>query len=108
MAQKVQVTMTDDLDGGEAEETISFALDGKAYEIDLSEKNANKLRRTLHAYMESGRRLKATRGVRTTARGAGNRERSAEIREWARQAGIKVNDRGRIPADVVERYEAAH
>ncbi|TMR02205.1 Lsr2 family protein [Actinomadura soli] len=108
MAQKVQVTMTDDLDGGEAEETISFALDGKAYEIDLSEKNANKLRRTLHTYMESGRRLKATRGGRPVSRGTSSRERSAEIRNWARQAGIKVNDRGRIPANVVEKYEAAH
>ncbi|MFC4055564.1 MULTISPECIES: histone-like nucleoid-structuring protein Lsr2 [Actinomadura] len=108
MAQKVQVIMTDDLDGGAAEETVSFGLDGRVYEIDLSEKNANKLRRTLHAYMESGRRLKATRGGRPAARGAGNRERSAEIREWARQAGIKVNDRGRIPATVVEQYEAAH
>jgi hypothetical protein len=108
MAQKVQVIMTDDLDGGEAGETISFALDGKAYEIDLSEKNANKLRRTLHTYMESGRRLKATRGGRPAAHGAGGRERSAEIRAWARQSGIKVNDRGRIPANVVEQYEAAH
>ncbi|TDD26646.1 Lsr2 family protein [Actinomadura sp. KC06] len=108
MAQKVQVIMTDDLDGGAAEETVSFGLDGRTYEIDLSEKNANKLRRTLHTYMESGRPIKTTQGRRSGARGAGNRERSAEIREWAKQSGIKVNHRGRIPANVVERFEAAH
>ncbi|WUI02782.1 Lsr2 family protein [Spirillospora sp. NBC_00431] len=108
MAQKVQVIMTDDLDGGAAEETVSFALDGKAYEIDLSEKNASKLRSALHTYMEGGRRLKVTRGGRLAPRGTGNRERSAEIRQWAKQAGLKVNDRGRIPATVVEQYEAAH
>jgi hypothetical protein len=108
MAQKVIVQMTDDLDGDEANETVSFAIDGKAYEIDLSEKNADKLRSALHPFMDGGRRLKAVRGGKTTARGTANRERSAEIREWARSAGIKVNDRGRIPAHVIEQYEAAH
>ncbi|NEA24570.1 histone-like nucleoid-structuring protein Lsr2 [Actinomadura bangladeshensis] len=107
MAQKVQIIMTDDLDGGAATETVSFAIDGKAYEIDLSEKNADKLRTTLHSYMESGRRLKATRG-KAQARSGSNRERSAEIREWAKKKGIAVNERGRIPGNVIEQYEAAH
>lgn len=108
MAQKVQIIMTDDLDGSEGTETVSFAIDGKAYEIDLSEKNADKLRTALHPFMDKGRRLKAIRGGKASARNTGSRERSAEIREWAKSAGIKVNDRGRIPANVIEQYEAAH
>lgn len=108
MAQKVQILMIDDLDGGDAEETVTFALDGQKYEIDLSEKNANRLRSTLHTYMKSGRRHKAARGGRSTARAVSGRQRSAEIREWAKQVGIKVNNRGRVPATVIEKYEAAH
>ncbi|WP_433464995.1 histone-like nucleoid-structuring protein Lsr2 [Spirillospora sp. CA-128828] len=108
MAQKVIVQMTDDLDGDEANETVSFAIDGRAYEIDLSEKNADKLRTALHPFMDKGRRLKAVRGGKAAARSANSRERSAEIREWAKSAGIKVNERGRIPANVIEQYEAAH
>ncbi|TMR40554.1 histone-like nucleoid-structuring protein Lsr2 [Actinomadura geliboluensis] len=108
MAQKVQIIMTDDLDGGEADETVSFALDGKAYEIDLSEDNARRLRGMLHRYMDSGRRLKAARGGSLAARGTVDRERSAEIRQWAKVHGIKINERGRIPAAVIEQYQAAH
>ncbi|TDC89569.1 Lsr2 family protein [Actinomadura sp. 7K507] len=108
MAQKVVVQMTDDIDGSEANETVRFSIDGSAYEIDLNEGNADKLRVTLHAYMQSGRRLKATRGGKASARSANSRERSAEIREWAKANGIKVNERGRIPANVIEQYEAAH
>ncbi|MEU5988076.1 Lsr2 family protein [Spirillospora sp. NPDC047418] len=107
MAQKVRIIMTDDLDGGAADETVSFAIDGRTYEIDLSEDNAGKLRGMLHGYMESGRRLKTARGGRTAARGTNVRERSAEIRQWAKDNGIKINDRGRIPATVIEQYEAA-
>ncbi|WP_433464009.1 histone-like nucleoid-structuring protein Lsr2 [Spirillospora sp. CA-128828] len=109
MAQQVRVTMTDDLDGSEASETVSFAVDGREYEIDLNEKNASELRSSLHAYMESGRRLKGTRrGKASSHKGASSRERSAEIREWAKNHGIKVSDRGRIPVNVIEQYEAAH
>ncbi|QKW38231.1 Lsr2 family protein [Actinomadura sp. NAK00032] len=107
MAQKVRIIMTDDLDGGEAAETVSFAIDGRTYEIDLSEDNARKLRSTLHSYMESGRRLKGTRGA-VPARAAHGRERGAEIRQWAKDQGIEINERGRIPATVIAQYEAAH
>ncbi|WP_395110228.1 Lsr2 family protein [Actinomadura sp. SCN-SB] len=106
MAQQVQVLLVDDLDGGEAQETVSFSLDGRAYEIDLSEKNATQLRKTLEPFQSSARRIRGT--ARRTTRGTSNRERSAEIREWARDRGIPVNDRGRIPAHVVEQFEAAH
>ncbi|QXJ20534.1 Lsr2 family protein [Actinomadura graeca] len=108
MAQKVQVLLVDDLDGGAAEETVSFSLDGRAYEIDLNKKNAAKLRKAIAPYKDNARKARAAGGRRGAARVAGNRERSAEIREWARSAGIKVNDRGRIPANVIEQYEAAH
>ncbi|TDD80539.1 histone-like nucleoid-structuring protein Lsr2 [Actinomadura rubrisoli] len=107
MAQKVQVLLVDDLDGGKAEETVAFSLDGRAYEIDLNKKNAAKLRKVIAPYQESARKARAV-GRKSATRAAGNRERSADIREWARSAGIKVNDRGRIPANVIERYEAAH
>lgn len=107
MAQKVQVFLVDDLDGGKADETVSFSLDGRSYEIDLSKKNAAKLRKAVAPFKDGARKVRAA-GRRTAARGAGTRERSAEIRVWARSAGIKVNERGRIPANVIEKYEAAH
>ncbi|TDD73902.1 histone-like nucleoid-structuring protein Lsr2 [Actinomadura rubrisoli] len=109
MAQKVEVLLVDDIDGGEADETVSFSLDGTTYEIDLSKKNAAKLRGGLEPFVSSARKARkatgrAGRGARTT----NSRERSAEIREWAKSNGIKVNERGRIPANVIEKYEAAH
>ncbi|MBO2460355.1 histone-like nucleoid-structuring protein Lsr2 [Actinomadura violacea] len=112
MAQKVQIILTDDVDGGEAAETVSFAIDGAAYEIDLSEANAAKLRAALHPFMGGGRRLKAVRGGKATGRsGTGAASvagQSGDIRAWAREQGIAVNDRGRIPANVIEQYQAAH
>ncbi|MES9542419.1 Lsr2 family protein [Spirillospora sp. NPDC049024] len=109
MAQKVEVLLVDDIDGGEADETVSFSLDGTSYEIDLSKKNAAKLRSGLEPFVAGARKARKApvRGGRGT-RTAGSRERSAEIREWAKNSGIKVNERGRIPANVIEQYEAAH
>lgn len=106
MAQKVQVLLVDDLDGGEADETVSFSLDGASYEIDLSGTNAKKLRDSLQPFVDHARKAGTVRRRRT--RGASSRERSADIRAWAKARGIKVNERGRIPATVVEQYEAAH
>ena len=107
MAQKVQVLLVDDLDGGEADETVSFSLDGATYEIDLSSANSKKLRKSLQPFMEHARKAGAAARRRRT-RGASSRERSADIRAWAKSRSIKVNERGRIPASVVEQYEAAH
>lgn len=106
VARRVQTFLVDDLDGGEASETVSFALDGVSYEIDLSENNANALRDALSAYVGSarraGRRAKGGRG-----RGAPSRnQETAAIREWARERGFKISDRGRIPADILAKYEA--
>jgi hypothetical protein len=109
MAQKVQVLLVDDLDGSEATETVIFGLDGASYEIDLSTGNANKLRKELEAYVEHARKASgaSTARRRRTRTGPG-RERSAQIRAWAKQRGYKVNERGRIPANIVAEYEAAH
>ncbi len=109
MAQKVQVTLEDDIDGGKADETVTFSLDGVSYEIDLSKKNADKLRNAFAPYVGAARRMtgrSASRRGRAGARGA--RNEAGAIREWAKEQGLKVSDRGRIPADIVEQYRAAH
>jgi hypothetical protein len=106
MAQKVTVALEDDLDGGPAEETVRFGLDGSHYEIDLSAKNATAFRRQLAPFI--GHARKAGRGPRRRAgRSASSRERSGGVRAWAKDQGIAVSDRGRIPAGVVEQYQAA-
>ncbi|WP_129669745.1 histone-like nucleoid-structuring protein Lsr2 [Phytoactinopolyspora endophytica] len=112
MAQKVQVILLDDLDGGEAEETVSFGLDGANYEIDLSKKNAAKLRDAISPFVASARKAgggsRRARGGRSS-RSSGGRSSTdtAAVRDWAREQGLKVSDRGRIPADILEKYEAS-
>ncbi|MEU5577764.1 Lsr2 family protein [Streptomyces huasconensis] len=112
MAQKVQVLLIDDLKGGEADETVTFALDGKSYEIDLSSKNADKLRGALEEFIKAGRRTggKASAGNRgrTSAKASGSSADTAAIRSWAKENGMEVNDRGRVPASIREAYEAAN
>lgn len=110
MAQKVQVILVDDVDGGEAVETVTFALDGTAYEIDLSAGNATSLRDAFAPFVASARKAGRTggRGSSRGGRGRGSttmdREQAAAIRDWARKQGLKVSDRGRIPANIVEQY----
>ncbi|MDQ8707777.1 Lsr2 family protein [Streptomyces sp. LHD-70] len=110
MAQKVQVLLVDDLDGGEADETVTFALDGKQYEIDLTTANADKLRGLLEPYVKGGRRTGGrSAGGRGKARAAsGGSENTAQIRAWAKENGYEVNDRGRVPASIREAYEKAN
>jgi nucleoid-associated protein Lsr2 len=106
MAQKVTVALEDDLDGGPADESVRFGLGGAEYEIDLSKKNARAFRKQLAPFIEHAR--KAGRGQRRRpGRTAAGRERGGDIRAWAKGQGIAVSDRGRIPARVVEQYEAA-
>jgi Lsr2 len=110
MAKKVQVTLVDDIDSSTAAETVSFGLDGAAYEIDLSKSNAKKLREALSVYVGSARRVSrsgrpAARSSRSTARAG--REQTQAIREWARANGYAVSDRGRVPATVLEAYNTA-
>ncbi|MFI9012240.1 Lsr2 family protein [Actinosynnema sp. NPDC053489] len=112
MAQKVTVTLVDDLDGGKAEETVGFGLDGVSYEIDLSADNASRLRDALADFVASARKAGGRKrgpgrpaGVKAAARPASaDREQNQAIREWARKQGMKVSDRGRIPAEVLEAY----
>ena len=112
MAKKVQVTLVDDIDGSEAVETVGFALDGTSYEIDLSKSNAKKLRDALSTYVASARRagrVRASGGGRSgRASARADREQIQAVREWARRNGHKVSDRGRVPASVLEAYNAAH
>jgi hypothetical protein len=105
VAQRMTVEMTDDIDGTEAAETIAFRVDGTAYEIDLSNKNAAKIRRDLGRYIEHARR--AT-GGRRPGRPRRDRHHSPAVREWAKQQGIQVSERRRIPASVISQYEKAH
>lgn len=106
MAQRVSVELEDDLDEGPADETLRFGIGGSEYEIDLSKKNASKFRRQIAPYIEHAR--KAGRGQRRRpARTASSRERSGDIRAWAKDHGIAVSERGRIPASVVQQYQAA-
>jgi hypothetical protein len=110
MAQIREVRLIDDLDGEAADETIEFGIDGKNYEIDLSTANAGKLREVLASFVAAARRSGGRRG-RSGGAGAAparrpsiDREQNQAIREWARKRGMKVSDRGRIPAEVLEAY----
>jgi hypothetical protein len=106
VAQRVIVTLEDDLGGGPADETVRFAFGGAEYEIDLSSKNAAAFRRKLAPFVEHAR--KAGRGQpRRPSRAAASRQRSGDIRAWAKDHGIAVSARGRIPASVLEQYHAA-
>jgi hypothetical protein len=104
--------LVDDLDGGDAEETVKFALDGIQYEIDLSKNNADKLRELFAPYVGAGSKV-ARGGVVVggrAARGRGgataDREQNKAIRDWAKKAGKDISDRGRIPQDVVDEFHA--
>jgi hypothetical protein len=105
MAQRVQIILEDDYDGGTADETVSFAIDGAEYEIDLSEKNASGLRDALapwlaHARKTGGRRKRGAKPAEASS--------TSEIRAWALANGHEVSSRGRVSAEVREAYERAH
>jgi hypothetical protein len=104
MAKKITVAFEDDLDGGPADETVRFGVGGMQYEIDLNEKNARAFRKQLAPFVEHAR--KAGRGQRRP-RASSSRQRSGDIRAWANEQGIAVSGRGRIPASIVEQYDAA-
>lgn len=121
MAQKVHIQLVDDLDGTEATETVSFGLDGTSYEIDLSDDHAAQLRDVLAPYVGharkagggrraaggSGRRASSGSSSSTGGSGAGGPS-AKEIRDWARENGWEVPDRGRVATEVREAYDAAH
>jgi hypothetical protein len=115
MAQKILVSMVDDLDGGAATQTVPFGLDGVEYEIDLSDENANDLRDALARFVSyarrvGGRKVRLAVGESAVERKApttAERERNREIRQWARDNGFAVAERGRLPAEVEKAYEEA-
>ena len=107
MAQKVNIILVDDLDGSDATETVSFGLDGTTYEIDLGDMNAAQLRDALSGYIGHARKVTTSRkrkGSTTTTSGPSARE----LRDWARSNGFEVSDRGRVPAEVRDAFDAAH
>jgi hypothetical protein len=106
VAQKVNVILIDDIDGSEAAETVSFGLDGTQYEMDLNLRHAGELRTLVAPFIEKARKVTGP-GTRPTRqrRSDVNDRKSKEIRDWARERGLKVNDRGRIPAEIVAEYE---
>src|SRR5688572_19088906 len=106
-AQRTIVKLTDDVDGEPASETVRFALDGVSFEIDLSEKNAEALRRALEPWTGAARKVgsNGSRRPRPVLTPVGVDTRA--VRAWARSNGVELSPRGRIPSDVVERYRAA-
>jgi hypothetical protein len=114
MAQKVKIILVDDLDGGSADETVRFGIDGASYEIDLSNANASKLRESLKDYVSAARKSSSRSGqqqprARAASGGGSSRNsESAKIRQWARDNGYSVNSRGRIQAEIQEAYRKAN
>ena len=112
MAQKVQIVLVDDLDGGPAEESVRFALDGTSYEIDLSSANAAQMRDSLAPFVAHARRASATSRSKSSGGGRSHRasgeSRTHAVRLWAREQGIDVGQRGRVPLSVRAQYDAQH
>lgn len=111
MAQRVQVVLEDDVEGGPASETVTFGIDGVTYEIDLNEENAERLREDLahwvgHARRSGGRKTSGRRGAPTPP--AASRADVSAVREWARENGFQVSDRGRVSKAVQDAYDKAH
>jgi nucleoid-associated protein Lsr2 len=104
MAQRVEVVLEDDIDGGRAGETVRFGYDGNSYEIDLSRENAQALRKTLGKYIKHARKASAPS---RSARSDRNRVDNSAVRAWAKSHGLEINERGRIPASVMKEYRAA-
>src|SRR4051794_4852548 len=109
MAQKVHIVLEDDIDGSDATQTVTFALDGTSYEIDLNDKNASALRDAFATYVGHARKVTGSRrGGRRSSASSTSGSSAREIRDWARSNGHKVPERGRIPASVREAFEAAN
>ncbi len=105
MAQRMQILYVDDIDGSEAEGTVRFGFDGTDYEIDLNKKHAEQLAKAIGPYVEAARKVSSARRAARGSRSA--RHNQSDVRAWARAQGLKVSDRGRIPADVLAKYESA-
>jgi nucleoid-associated protein Lsr2 len=100
--KRTRLELIDDLDGGQADETVTLGLDGKLFELDLSKRNAKKLRTLLQPYVSHGRRVVRRSQMRST-----HRHDTAAVRKWAQSNGVDIAKRGRIPRDVVAQFQAA-
>lgn len=118
MARRIVHQLVDDIDGtllevGEGE-TVLFSVDGVAYEIDLTDENAAALRGALDRYIKAARTVSSARATSAASSSSGRKRRRSgqqdysDVREWAKKNGYQVSDRGRVPASVLEAYEAAH
>ena len=110
MAQKVETVFIDDIDGSSADTTMRFGLDGTEYEIDLTATHADQLRKATKRYIQAGRKVSsARRSSRNTARrtSTSSGPSSSEVRDWAKSQGLEVKERGRIPAELVVKFQAA-
>jgi hypothetical protein len=107
MAQRTEIVLTDDLDGSPADETVRFGVDGRDYEIDLSKKNAEQFRAALQPFVGAARRVAGPRRPSRTAPRRGGPS-PADVRAWAKDQGIEVKEKGRVPAELVVRFQAAN
>jgi hypothetical protein len=111
VAARTVVHLIDDIDGSEADETVTFSLDGVDYVIDLSSGNADGLRKALAEFVAGARRTggaKAVKGGKAQVKPGGDRAQNQAIREWARRNGHPISERGRIPADLIARFQSAN
>lgn len=108
MARKTVIILEDDLDGSKASETVQFAIDGAEYVIDLNEEHANELRQAITRFAGAARKSPGGRGRSSARRPLSGSVDAKAIRQWAMDKGLTVNARGRIQADIVEQYQAAH
>jgi hypothetical protein len=106
MAQRTQVLYIDDIDGSAAEGTVKFKFDGTDYEIDLNKAHADQFAEAISPFVAAARKTSPYR--RPARTGGSARHNLSNVRAWARDQGIKVSERGRIPADVLAKYNAAH
>jgi Lsr2 len=100
--KRTLIELIDDLDGGRADETVRLGLDGKLFELDLSKRNAKKLRTLLQPYVSGGRRVGRRPTVRST-----QRYDTTAVRKWAESNGVDIAKRGRIPREILARFRAA-
>ena len=107
MAQKVEITLVDDIDGGKADETITFGLDGAQYVIDLSNKNAKQFRESIAKYVDAARKEKGGRGGRRASAAPAGPDTS-DVRTWAKAQGYEVSERGRVSKDLIVKFQEAH
>lgn len=107
MAQQVQTLFIDDIDGGEAAGTVRFALDGVEYEIDLSTEHTDELHTALGKYVDHARKVSGTRRGARAGRQNGSAIDTHKVRVWAREKGIEIKERGRVPASIMAQYREA-